>query len=107
MNWDSILKSFELYIRLEKGLSENSVGAYLRDIRKLANYALDKGRNLKPSTLSYEDLSQFIAYLDEEKLSPHSRARVTSSIRTFFKFLSIEKIISHTPSELLNRRAVG
>jgi integrase/recombinase XerD len=99
MDWRSAIKGFQAYLKLEKGLSENSVQAYSRDIDKLEQYATD--RNLKPETVALSDLRQFISWVNELGMLPSSQARVLSGVKSFYKYLLIEDLIKNDPSELL------
>lgn len=107
MNWENAIKSFELYIQLEKGLSKNSIKGYLSDIKKLCLFASQHLNNSSFSKLDYDDLSSFMNHLAKEENSPYSRARMTSSIRSFFNFLIIEKMIETNPAELLESPRLG
>lgn len=96
------IKSFDAFLRLEKGLSVVSIEAYLSDLKKLGNFlkltALDK---LIIADLKLTHLQQFIHYLNDLGLSPNSQARIVSSLKAFFKFLMVENIIQNDISELL------
>jgi integrase/recombinase XerD len=107
LNWQSALKGYELYIKLEKGLSKNSVSAYLSDIQKLWDYSKGELGYNSYSQLTYDDLSNFMGYLKEQNQSPYTRARLTSSIKSFFNYLMIEKMIPTNPSELLESPRLG
>ncbi|MCP4440997.1 MAG: site-specific tyrosine recombinase XerD [Aureispira sp.] len=97
------IKSFDAFLRLEKGLSKASIEAYMSDLKKLNNFLkhaeLDK---LSIANLALEHLQQFIHYLNELGLSPNSQARIVSSLKAFFRFLMIENIILTDISELLS-----
>lgn len=99
MDWRSAIKGFQTYLKLEKGLSENSIEAYSRDIDKLQQFA--DGVNLKPENVSLSDLRQFINWANELGMLPSSQARVLSGIKSFFKYLLIEDLIKNDPAELL------
>lgn len=97
--WDLRINEFRNYLLLEKGLSALSIEAYLRDIRKLHSYSIEKHSD--PTQLILADLRQFITFLNEAGLQATSQARILSSVRSFFQFLLIENHISSDPSELL------
>lgn len=99
MDWRSAIKGFRAYLKLEKGLSENSIEAYTRDIDKLEQYA--GAQNLKPEALSLADLRQFITWVNELGMLASSQARVLSGVKSFYKYLLIEDMIKSDPSELL------
>jgi integrase/recombinase XerD len=99
MDWRSAIKGFQAYLKLEKGLSENSIQAYSRDIDKLEQFATD--RNLKPETITRSDLRQFITWVNELNMLPSSQARVLSGVKSFYKYMLIEDLIKNDPAELL------
>jgi integrase/recombinase XerD len=99
LDWRSAIKGFRAYLKLEKGLSENSVEAYTRDIDKLEQYAAE--RNLTPDAVALSDLRQFITWVNELGMLASSQARVLSGVKSFYKYLLIEDIIKSDPAELL------
>lgn len=99
--WESYLKGFNTYLKLEKSLSDNSVQAYLRDIKKLIAFSEEQDPPLKADKIVYNDLSAFLVWLNKTKTSASSQARIVSGIRAFYKYLEIEEVIKLNPSELL------
>ena len=101
MDWRSAIKGFQAYLRLEKGLSDNSIEAYSRDIDKLQQYANILPNGLKPDAFSLYDLLQFINWVNELGMFPSSQASILSGIKSFYKYLLAEDIIKNNPAELL------
>ena len=99
MDWRSAIKGFRAYLKLEKGLSANSIEAYTRDIEKLEQYAEPQG--LKPNSMALTDLRQFISWVNELGMLPSSQARVLSGVKSFYKYLLVEDVIKNDPAELL------
>ncbi|MBS1531437.1 MAG: site-specific tyrosine recombinase XerD [Bacteroidetes bacterium] len=99
MDWRSAIKGFQAYLKLEKGLSGNSIQAYSRDIDKLEQYAT--GQDLKPDAVALSDLRQFISWVNELGMLPSSQARVLSGVKAFYKYMLIEDLVKNDPSELL------
>lgn len=99
MDWQSAVKGFTAYLKLEKGLSENSIEAYTRDVDKLEQYAV--AQNLKPEAVTLSDLRQFINWVNELGMLASSQARVLSGVKSFYKYLLIEDMIKSDPAELL------
>jgi integrase/recombinase XerD len=112
--WQSYIKGFKNYLRLEKSLSANSIEAYLRDVNKLVNYlspqnntehASDtdfKEPRIGPADVNREHLDGFVKAISEAGLDAHSQARIISGIKAFYKYLMMEDIISVDPSDLLS-----
>lgn len=101
MDWRSAIKGFQAYLKLEKGLSENSIEAYSRDIDKLRQFADSQINSLKPEAFTLSDLRQFINWVNELGMIPSSQARILSGIKSFYKYLLAEDMIRRNPAELL------
>ena len=101
MDWNSGIKGFKAFLQLEKSLSTNTILAYEQDIIKLRLFAEEKLHGKSPILVSYDDLEEFLVWLDEFELNNYSRARILSGIKAFFKYLMIEDLIPDDPSELL------
>jgi integrase/recombinase XerD len=95
------LKEFTLYLKLERGLSGNSVDAYVNDVTKLIQYLELSKSGVAIDKVDITQLRNFISYLNELGILPNTQARVVSGIKAYFSFLMIENIIDHDPTELL------
>ena len=107
LTWKQSFKSFENYLRLEKSLSENSIEAYLNDIRKLEEFTVESGKELAPSSVTYSDLKDFINWFGSGNKNARTQSRVLSGIRAFYKFLLIDGEIDENPSSLLESPRIG
>lgn len=101
MDWPSTINGFRSYLKLEKFLSPNSVQAYLQDMDKLHQFAVSLVPERKPETISTQDLKAFIQWVNELGMTPASQARILSGIKAFYKFMLMENLLSHNPSELI------
>ena len=99
------IKDFVAYLKIEKGLSENSIEAYLNDVLKLENYSRQNGKEI--SDLGYNDLKNFVSELYDLGLRARSQARIISGIKQFYLFLILENILQNDPSELLEMPKIG
>lgn len=99
MRWSEALKDFKNYLLLERGLAENSIKAYLRDIERLSQAM--EAQSKKPLALSTSDLEQSLALLAKAGISARSQARYISSIKAFYRFLCLEDYLQENPAELL------
>jgi integrase/recombinase XerD len=104
MQWSQALADFKNYLRLEKGLADNSVRAYLRDLKKLASLY---GDELKPLQLQLADLEKAVESLFSEGNQARSQARFISSCKSFYKYLLLEEYITKNPAELLEAPRLG
>ena len=99
--WDSYIKSFRSYLKLERSLSGNSVAAYLSDIDKLVQYY--KSINYLPglNEITTADLKSFLSWLNELGMLASTQARVISGLKAFFTYLILEELISNNPADLI------
>lgn len=93
---DEHLDSFIVYLRMNRGLSENTIESYSRDISSLAAF-LDKRGISDPAAVSEGDVAAFFDHLRKKKLSPRSVARNIVSLKQFFRFLLTENAITEDP----------
>ncbi|MGX5691194.1 site-specific tyrosine recombinase XerD [Arcticibacter tournemirensis] len=100
MNWDSAIKGFSSFLRLERALSGNTVEAYIRDVEKLQQYALAVN-NKTPAEISTEDLKKFLKWINELGMPASTQARVLSGIKGFFKFLLFDELRLDDPAVLI------
>ncbi len=108
MSWSSYIKGFELYLKLEKNLSGNSIESYIRDVDKLKQYFTEIDSSPKEvAKLDLKDLQSFIAWINEIGLGARSQARLISGIKSFFIYLFQEKVIVTNPSDLLEIPRIG
>ena len=107
MSWKSLIKGYENYLKIEKSLSSNTVDAYIRDINKMDGFFNSEDSKKKINSINHEDFQNYLTHLNELKINARSQSRVISSMRSFFKYLMIEKIIDNNPSELLENPKTG
>jgi integrase/recombinase XerD len=107
MDWQASIRNFTVFLKLEKGLSSNSVEAYLSDVSKLEEFLQLKKIDLKPAELSTSELLIFLEFLNELGISVRSQARTLSGIRAFFQYLILDEQISVDPSELIEGPRLG
>jgi integrase/recombinase XerD len=101
----SLVQSYRTHLLLEKSLSRNSVEAYLDDLNKLLDYLLTVNKH--PQEVVLDDLQELVVSLHEMGINPRSQARVISGIKSFYRFLELENLISKDPTELLESPKIG
>lgn len=99
MNWGICIRQFETYLQLEKSLSDHSVEAYLRDIRKLTEYLELAGIRVEPQQVEPGMIQRFLEWINELGMTPHSQARTLSGIKAFYKFMIMEDLIQTDPTD--------
>ena len=107
MTWDEKIKDFEIFLRFERNFSENTLDAYIRDIKKLKDYAIGDLENTGPEKITYDNLQEYIFTLSKQKFSERSQARWISSIKAFFRYLLEDEIRHDNPSTLLEGPKLG
>ncbi len=107
MDWLSARQGFNAYLRLERGLSKNTVQAYMHDLDLLLAYLNDSSGGMVPNMVNAEDLRRFVQHCRERGLSARSQARITSGFKSFFSYLQSERLIEENPSRLIDSPRIG
>lgn len=94
--------AFKAYLKLERGLAENSVDAYLNDVAKLFQYYEVIGEEFSVKNISDSVLHNFIKWLSELGMLANTQARVISGLKSFFHYLMLEGLIEIDPSQQLD-----
>ncbi|GGB74504.1 tyrosine recombinase XerC [Flavobacterium suaedae] len=105
-SWESHIKDYKTYLKIERGLSENSVNNYLYDVKRLLQYVEEKEINATPVTITEEQVQQFL-YDTTTELIASSRARLISGLKSFFNFLMFENYREDSPLELIEVPKIG
>lgn len=100
-----ILRRYIQYLKLERSYTGNTLDAYVKDLQKLLNYYADNGIDFRCVTL--EQLDQFSGSLQALGVSARSVARILSGVRSFYRFLCLEKELETDPTELLENPKIG
>ena len=107
MSWDFTIREFKNYLRLEKSLSENSIEAYLRDVRQFESFLLLTDADKPIKNVVTQDLQDFLAYINSLGIAERSQARIISGLKAFFKFLVLDNIIEENPSNFIDSPKIG
>lgn len=102
---DSVLRRYVQYLCLERSYSKNTLDAYRRDLQKLLVFYADN--HIDYRTVTLEQLDQFAGQLREEGIQARSVARILSGVRSFYRFLTLEKEVEQDPTELLESPQIG
>lgn len=100
--WNAYLKGYKMYLRLEKGLSLNTLDAYLRDVEKLVDYFNINNIQISVNQVGKTEIRDFIKYINQLGLSANSQARILSGLKNFFNYLLEEEIITKNPLSLID-----
>ncbi|MBE7640185.1 MULTISPECIES: site-specific tyrosine recombinase XerD [Salegentibacter] len=106
MKWASALRDYCNYLRIERGLSDNSITNYRMDIVKLINFLDVKKLKVSPTQISAEIVQEFI-YDTAKKVNARSQSRIISGIRGFFNYLIFEDYRKDNPLDLIESPKIG
>ena len=107
MIWDISIRGFKAYLRLERGLSDHSIKAYILDVRKLVSFLELHELDISPRAIQQQHLEDFLVWLNALGLGARSQGRVLSGIKTFYKYLHAEEVLKDDPTELLEGPKFG
>ena len=94
---DQLLDSFLSYLAVEKGLSKNTLESYGRDVRKFVLF-MQENKISSVHDIKYENILDFLSHFKKQGFSDTTTARNIVSIKQFFKYLQIEKILTEDPT---------
>ncbi|WP_299391546.1 site-specific tyrosine recombinase XerD [uncultured Gelidibacter sp.] len=106
MKWNDALNDFQLYLKIERGLSPNSIANYTFDIQKLIGFLEENKTAVSPTTIDHTTLQQFI-YEVSKTLNARSQARIISGLRSFFSYLVFEDYINNNPLDHIESPKIG
>ena len=106
MNWNSYIKSYQSYLKIERGLSQNTINSYCFDIERLQLFIESKQIAISPIKIQEETLQQFIYEIAKE-VNPRSQARIISGLKSFFSYLIFEDYRADNPLELIESPRLG
>ena len=86
MNWHSYIKSFQSYLKIERGLSKNTVANYTFDLERLSKFMVENEISISPEKINEETIQQFI-YAVSKEVNARSQARIISGLKSFFSYL--------------------
>lgn len=106
MSWKNHIKDYLIYIKIERGLSENTIKNYTLDLYKLSNYLIEHQIDISPIKIDHELLKNTIYDLSKN-ISPRSQARFISGLKNFFDYLIFEDYRTDNPMDLIETPKIG
>ena len=106
MNWKTDIKSYQSYLRIERGLSKNTIDNYSFDIERLCLFLDENAIAVSPIKIGEETIQQFI-YSVSKEVNPRSQARIISGLKSFFSYLIFEDYRQDNPMELIEAPKTG
>jgi integrase/recombinase XerD len=106
MKWQNAIRDYQLFLKIERGLSQNTIDSYSRDLDKLTLFLEENEINLSPISITETNIQQFI-YNVAKKVNPRSQARIISGLRSFFDYLIFEDYRKTNPTDLIEAPKIG
>ena len=106
MKWQNALKDYQLYLKIERGLSDNSISNYSFDVKKLISYLEDNSIMVSPILISKETIQQFI-YTVAKTVNARSQSRLISGLKGFFNYLVFEDYRETNPLDTIDAPKIG
>jgi integrase/recombinase XerD len=106
VNWNSYIKSYQSYLRIERGLSKNTIDNYTFDIERLCFFLNENAMTVSPIKINDETIQLFV-YSVSKEVNPRSQARIISGLKSFFSYLIFEDYRSDNPMELIETPKTG
>ena len=106
MNWTTYIKSYQSYLRIERGMSKNTIDNYSFDIERLCLFLNENSIAVSPLTINEETIQQFIYHIAKQ-LNARSQARIISGLKSFFSYLIFEDYRQDNPLELIETPRIG
>ncbi|MGB2274124.1 MAG: site-specific tyrosine recombinase XerD [Flavicella sp.] len=100
MKWELLLQDYQHYLTIERGLSQNTVDSYRRDVQKLQRYLNANSITISAIAIEEETVKEFIYHISKE-VNPKSQARLLAGLRNFFDYLIFEKYREDNPTQLI------
>ena len=104
--WEEIGRSYRVYIKLEKRLSENTVESYMRDLRQFAHFIL-RFYDVPPRKVEAPMIERYLALLYDQGREKTSQARALSGIRSFYNYLMLTDVVDSTPTQFIDTPKFG
>lgn len=106
MNWQQAIKDYQNYLKIERGLSPNSIVNYTMDLEKLQSYLDEYSIAEKPVHIRRETVQEFI-YSIAKVVTPRTQARIISGLKGFFNYLVFEDYREDNPMDLIETPKIG
>jgi len=106
MKWQNALHDYKFYLKIERGLSQNSINSYTADVKRLIRFLEENNIHISPLKVNEEIIQKFI-YSSAKLIGARSQARLISGIRNFYDYLIFENYIKTNPTQLIESPKIG
>lgn len=106
MKWQNALKDYQLFLKIERGLTKNTIDSYTRDLQKLMLFLEKNEISISPTKIDFKIVQRFV-YEVAKSVQPSTQSRVISGLRNFFDFLVFEDYRTDNPTDLIETPKIG
>jgi integrase/recombinase XerD len=106
MKWQHALKDYKLYLKIERGLSQNSIDSYALDVQKLILFLELNNIDISPTLIATDSIQQFI-YETAKSVNARTQSRIISGLRSFFNYLVFEDYRKTNPLDIIESPKIG
>jgi integrase/recombinase XerD len=106
VNWTSYIKNYQSYLKIERGLSNNTIENYSFDVERLCLFLEQNQIEVSPINITEETVQQFIYHVSKQ-VNARSQARIISGLKSFFNYLVFEDYRNNNPLELIETPKTG
>lgn len=106
MKWQHALKDYQLFLKIERGLTKNTIDSYTRDLQKLMLFLEKNQISISPIKIDFKIVQRFI-YEVAKNVQPTTQSRIISGLRNFFDYLIFEDYRSDNPTDLIETPKIG
>ena len=106
MKWQNALTDYKHYLKIERGLSQNSIDNYSLDVEKLIHFLNEHDINFSPISIEKETIQEFIYHISKQ-VNARSQSRIISGLRSFFNYLVFEDYRETNPLDLIESPKIG
>jgi integrase/recombinase XerD len=106
VNWTTFIKNYQSYLRIERGLSNNTIENYSFDVERLCLFLEENQIQVSPINITEETIQQFI-YTVSKQVNARSQARIISGLKSFFNYLVFEDYRTDNPLEIIETPKTG
>lgn len=103
----SYIRQFKTYLKLERGLSQHTISAYLSDLKRFEIYLNVNDENINTINVTPNDLAAFLISANKSGMRPNTQARLVSGLKSFFGFLLLEGVITVDPTMGLEQPSIS
>jgi integrase/recombinase XerD len=106
LNWKKAIADYQMYLKIERGLSESSIENYTLDVLGFEQFLINKNITKNPVNCDLSSVQTFI-YETAKSLSPNTQARRLSGLRSFFDYMIFESYRASNPTDLIEAPKLG